>query len=83
MSFSLTAPVYGTAAADGQRPFRGWVLMGLRGQNFIGATLDRVSQNLVDVTLSAPSADGSYPTVATQHAAVAGDLPRVRWSRFG
>ena len=74
-SFVFTAPVY-AAAATGQRVFRGWVLMGLRGQDFIHGTLWRVAQNLVDVTLSARNADDSQTTVArlTGTAAGARDL---------
>jgi len=79
MSVSLTAPVYGPADPAGQRAFRGWVLMGLRGWDFIGTTLTRATQNLLDVTLRAPSADGTYPVVAAQHATVPGrrDLSRT------
>jgi PAS domain S-box-containing protein len=73
MSFSLTAPVYAAPDATGHRAFRGWVLMGIRGWDLIGATLTRASQNLLDVTLRAPRADGTYPVVATQRASVTGD----------
>lgn len=55
LSFSLTAPVH---AADGG--FRGWVLMGLRGRDFIAAILDRVAQRLVDVTLLAGDLAGQH-----------------------
>ena len=41
LSFVLTAPVHGPAGADGRRPFLGWVLMGLRGQDFVTAALAR------------------------------------------
>jgi PAS domain S-box-containing protein len=68
LSFSLTAPVYGPADAEGGRQFRGWVLMGLRGREFVAATLTRVSQDLVDVALRAPRNDGTYPLVATHQA---------------
>ena len=64
MSFVLTAPVQGPPNADGRRPFLGWVLMGLRGQDFITSALTQAGQGLVNVTLSAPAADGSRPTVA-------------------
>ncbi len=72
MSFIVTVPVYGPADAYGRREFRGWVLMGLRGQDFIGAALTRAAQDLVDVTLRAPSADGAYPVVAQQRVAGTG-----------
>jgi len=71
-SFSLTAPVRGPPDARGDRPFLGWVLMGVRGPNFVGATLDRESQNLLDVTLRAQNADGANVLVATQRAGVSG-----------
>ncbi|GIF22380.1 hypothetical protein Ate02nite_51100 [Paractinoplanes tereljensis] len=71
-SFSLTAPVRGPPDARGDRPFLGWVLMGLRGQNFVGATLNQVSQNLLDVTLRTQNVDGVDVTVATQPAGVSG-----------
>jgi PAS domain S-box-containing protein len=71
-SFSLTAPVRGPPDAHGSRAFLGWVLMGLRGQDFVGATLGRESQNLLDVTLRAQNADGAEVPVATQHTDVIG-----------
>jgi hypothetical protein len=73
LSFSLTAPVY---AADGR--FSGWVLMGVRGRDFITTTLTRVGQGLIDVTLSAEDLTGAHVTVATLTAPVTGrrDLHR-------
>ena len=71
-SFSLTAPVRGPPNAGGYRPFLGWVLMGLRGEDFVGATLNRESQNLLDVTLHTRSSDGADVTVATHRAGVSG-----------
>ncbi|MFI5953702.1 ATP-binding protein [Cryptosporangium sp. NPDC051539] len=59
-SFVLTAPVTG-AGGD----FRGWVMMGLRGQDFARATLSRVAQNLLDVSLSARNADAAETVVAS------------------
>ncbi|WP_412537833.1 ATP-binding protein [Longispora sp. K20-0274] len=73
LSFILTAPVYEAPDAAGRQAFRGWVLMGIRGQDFIGATLRRISQNLLDVTLQAQSADGAQVAVATLRATVPGD----------
>ena len=71
-SFSLTAPVFGAPTAAGRRPFVGWVLMGLRGQDFVGATLHRVAQDLVDVSLHAQNVAGVEVPVARQVAAVSG-----------
>ncbi|GAA2845712.1 hypothetical protein Acy02nite_47310 [Actinoplanes cyaneus] len=70
LSFVFTAPVY---AADAARTFQGWVMLGIRGFDLIGATLTRVSQNLVDVTLRAQRADGTYQPVATHQAQATGD----------
>jgi PAS domain S-box-containing protein len=78
MSFSLTAPVYGPPDAQSVRAFRGWVLMGLRGQDFTGATLARAAQNQLDVTIRARNPEGADVPVATQTASVSGarDLSR-------
>lgn len=73
-SFVLTAPVYGAPgsprASDptGERPFLGWVLMGLRGQDFMAATVRRSSQDTADVTLTARDAEGTPDTVAAVRA---------------
>ncbi|MDG6103252.1 CHASE domain-containing protein [Dactylosporangium aurantiacum] len=73
-SFVLTAPVYGAPgsprASDpaGVRPFLGWVLMGLRGQDFIAAAVRRTTQDTADVTLTAPDADGAPAVVAAVRA---------------
>jgi PAS domain S-box-containing protein len=58
LSFVVTAPVLAPADPTGRRAFRGWVLLELRGQDFIGAALQEASQDLVDVTLRAHSAAG-------------------------
>jgi hypothetical protein len=59
--------------------FRGWVLMNLRGQDFIASTLRGSTRNLVDVTLHSQGPDGRQATVATLRAPVAGgrDLSRL------
>ncbi|GAA3446482.1 hypothetical protein GCM10018955_59200 [Planomonospora venezuelensis] len=78
LSFVLTAPVYGPAPAAGTpRPFRGWMLMGLRGQDFVGATLHRLTRDAADVRLRAHHSDGTDVTVATLRAA-AGRRPLHR-----
>jgi signal transduction histidine kinase len=69
MSFVLTAPVYGLVDARGAQEFRGWMLMGLRGRNFIGTTLNRTAQGMVDVTLQARDTAGDPIQVARFHAA--------------
>jgi PAS domain S-box-containing protein len=70
LSFVLTAPVF-TGPADA-RTFRGWVLMGLRGQDFVGVRLRRVAQDLVDVYLRAHAVDGALVSVAELRAPVSG-----------
>ena len=65
-SFSLTVPVYRQRGASGPRRFDGWVLMGLRGRDFISATLRQVAQGLVDISLSAPHSNGTEQLVAAE-----------------
>lgn len=79
-SFILTAPVYGPATAQGQRPFRGWIVLGIRGRDFVSAILHHASQDRVDVTLLAPSIVGALTPVATQRSARHGtrDLLRTK-----
>ncbi|GAA3384651.1 ATP-binding protein [Cryptosporangium minutisporangium] len=62
-AFVLTAPVQGLDAA-GNFQFRGWIIMGLRGQDFIRATLSRVAQDHLDVSLAARNANGGETLVA-------------------
>jgi signal transduction histidine kinase len=76
LSFVLAAPVYGLATPDGARPFRGWVMMGLHGQDFVGATLGDVSQHQVDASLWAVNADGEPVEVAALRAGRRADLHR-------
>ncbi len=75
-SFVLAAPVYGAAGGDGA--FRGWAVMGLRGQSFVGATLNRVSEHMYDITLVAGVDGGNPSQVAMLHATSVGmrDLHR-------
>ncbi|MEV6596706.1 ATP-binding protein [Actinoplanes sp. NPDC051346] len=79
MSFSLTAPVYAPADAAGQREFRGWLLMGLRGHDFIAKTLHQEAQGLIDVSLRAEDVGGREAPVAALDAPVTGrrDLTRT------
>ena len=64
LSFILTAPVYGLPDVAGQRAFRGWVLMGLRGHDFIGGVLDEAAQGLVGASLWATNGGGQQVRVA-------------------
>ncbi|MEU8660732.1 ATP-binding protein [Actinoplanes philippinensis] len=68
-SFVLTAPVY--QGAD--RQFLGWVMLGVRGRDFMGATLERAGQRLLDLALRADDADRREVTVAALQAPVEGE----------
>ena len=50
-SFVLASPIFGGVGTPGEGRFLGWLLMGMRGQDFINETLQRASQDLVAVTL--------------------------------
>ncbi len=58
-SFVLVAPV------DKGGTFLGWVLMGLRGQDFLGHVLDVAAEGTVDTVLKADDALGADTQVAT------------------
>jgi signal transduction histidine kinase len=61
MSFVLAAPVRGPQPAAAPR---GWILMGLHGQDFIQGTLRQAARDLTDVRLVATAADGDQIDVA-------------------
>lgn len=63
MSFTLAVPVFGAADAEGARPLRGWVTMGVRGGDFLRATLQSVAQGAVQVSLDDPF-DGTPKAIA-------------------
>ncbi|MEU4624615.1 ATP-binding protein [Actinoplanes sp. NPDC023801] len=73
-SFVLSAPVY--QGAD--RRFLGWVLLGVRGQDFMGDTLAQAGQNLLDLALRADDPGRREVTVASLRAAVEGERDRRR-----
>jgi signal transduction histidine kinase len=74
-SFVLSAPVY----QGEQRRFLGWILLGVRGQDFMGATLARAGLNLLDLALRADDSERREVTVAELRAPVSGerDLSRT------
>jgi signal transduction histidine kinase len=51
LSFVLATPVYGGAGTPDAGQFRGWILMGLRGGDFLSETMLQASQNTVAVSL--------------------------------
>jgi signal transduction histidine kinase len=59
LSFVLAAPV-----VDGAGAPRGWVMMGLRGQDFIRGTLRQAALDLIDVRLVATALNGDQVQVA-------------------
>ncbi len=66
LSFAFVVPVHGALAdGSGQGPFRGWIVLGLRGQDFLGGVLGDASQGLLDAELRAPKGDGRPVPVAT------------------
>jgi signal transduction histidine kinase len=73
LSFIFAAPLWTRAA---EPVFRGWVVLGLRGQDFLRGMLDAVSQGQLGGELVAANSDGSRPTVA--RFGVAGDTDLVR-----
>ncbi|GIF26928.1 hypothetical protein Ate02nite_96580 [Paractinoplanes tereljensis] len=60
-SFVFAAPIW-PRTADPQ--FRGWLLLGMRGQDFLSAVLAAVSQGQLNGELLATNTDGSRPVVA-------------------
>ncbi len=64
MSFALTVPVYGPDANGVTNVFKGWVTMGLRGQDFLGSILSQFSQDQVDVALQASNSNGQRVVVS-------------------
>ncbi|SDY80440.1 His Kinase A (phospho-acceptor) domain-containing protein [Micromonospora pattaloongensis] len=64
LSFGFAAPIYNRSTDE----LRGWLVMGMRGQDFLSQALERISQGLVAVTLF----DRSTPQV---------DVPVARWPK--
>ncbi|GIE31639.1 hypothetical protein Ait01nite_046840 [Actinoplanes italicus] len=73
-SFVLSAPVY----QGPERRFLAWVVLGVRGQDFMGGTLAQAGQNLLDLALRADDPERREVTVASLRAAVEGERDRSR-----
>ncbi|WP_232344327.1 ATP-binding protein [Actinoplanes awajinensis] len=73
-SFVFAAPVWTRANAP---VFRGWVVLGLRGGDFLAGVLDTVSQGQLDGSLVAVNNDGSRAEVARLSVPGDPDLSRV------
>ena len=79
LSFVVVAPVLSPPAADGTREFRGWVRIGMRGQDFIGTALRESAQDLIDVGLTA---DTHTHTGTAQVAALRAPVTDARDLRY-
>jgi signal transduction histidine kinase len=76
-SFVLSAAVFGVRAdGGGQGDFRGWLLMGLRGQELLSSVLGTTGQGLLDGELQVTNADGRRLTVAGYTARGSRDVSR-------
>ncbi|GAA4600463.1 PAS domain S-box-containing protein [Actinoplanes octamycinicus] len=62
-SFVLAAPVYQGVGEN----FLGWLLFGIRGQDFMGGILQSAGAGLTDLRLEADEVTGQVVTVATVH----------------
>lgn len=70
-SFSLVAPVL----EGPDQELRGWVLMGIRGQDLMGGLLDRAGQGRVAATLVVPGEDGGRPVQVARTGVDGADEP--------
>ena len=71
-SFVFAAPVRAGAGS----PVRGWVVLGLRGEDFLDGVLATVSQGQMDAVLQATDLGGGRPAVASYDVAGEPDLER-------
>ena len=80
LSFTLTAPVYGGRGTADQGQFRGWVLMGMRGRDFVNETLAASASAGVWTTLTDPSGGGPDTMVASTNGVrpMLGELEETR-----
>jgi signal transduction histidine kinase/CHASE1-domain containing sensor protein len=77
LSFVFVAPVYAEPdVPTGTPTFRGWIVMGLHGQDFLGGVLGKASQGLLDGELRATNGDGRQVRVAGYTAGGTRDLRR-------
>ncbi|MBG0833270.1 CHASE domain-containing protein [Planomonospora sp. ID67723] len=68
ISFILAAPVYAAGGTADAGLLRGWLLMGVRGSDFINNTLQPASQGVLNVTLTDVSVPGQERRIADVHA---------------
>ena len=74
-SFVLTAPVFGGQGTPREGRFLGWLLMGMRGRDFISETLEMASQDTVAVTMidDSTQAAAATPVARVSEGRVVGD----------
>ncbi|GAB2566290.1 hypothetical protein Aab01nite_46490 [Paractinoplanes abujensis] len=73
-SFVFAAPIWSQA---NHPEFRGWIVLGLRGQDFLSGVLATVSQGQLDGELLATGRDGARPVVAQYTVPGSPDLRRT------
>lgn len=64
-SFVFAAPIFAGVGTAHQGRFEGWLLMGMRGRDFIDETMNQASQATVAATLSDESTSGALVPVAS------------------
>jgi diguanylate cyclase (GGDEF)-like protein len=72
-SFALIAPVFGAVGTTRDGRFQGWLLMGMRGRDFISETLQQSSQDIVAVTLIDDSTSSPVPVARVSRGRVVED----------
>ena len=79
-SFVLTAPVVGGLDTPQEGIFQGWLLMGIRGQDFMSQTMEAASQDQVAVTLvnDSTSAAAAVPVARVNNGTVVADAALER-----
>jgi diguanylate cyclase (GGDEF)-like protein len=84
-SFTLTAPVYGGIGTADAGQFRGWVLLGMRGGDFIDEVLARHARDTMRIGLFDLSATEPIAVAVTSNRPMAGaaDLERARTVTIG
>ncbi len=73
LSFVFAAPIWTRASYP---EFRGWILLGLRGEDFLSGVLATVGQGQLDGQLLATNRDGQRPVVADYTVPGRADLHR-------
>ncbi|WP_232050248.1 ATP-binding protein [Actinoplanes sp. OR16] len=76
-SFVFAAPIWTRANTP---EFRGWMVLGLRGRNFVSGVLDTISQGQLSGSIIATDSDGSKVTIADW--SVPGEPDLTRQSLF-